>query len=108
MTKQEKLKKLLRGLSSHNDAVIKNLSALDEEVANFTAKLKAGITAQTVQEISDEFRKIERKVKPLGEAVQKLGQELEIREGNLKEQLMEAVGVLRTDLKTSRNSVSQE
>jgi len=108
MTKKEKIRKIVKGLSSPNETVLKNLSAIDEEVANFTAKLKAGITAQTVQEISDEFKKIERRIKPLGVAVQQLGQELANREGNLKEQLMEAVGILRSDLRTSRGSVSQE
>lgn len=108
MTKQEKIKKLLKGLSSPNETVIKNLSQLDEEVANFTAKLKGAITAQTVAEISDEFKKIERRVKPLSVAVQQLGKDLDAREGTLREQLMDAVGILRSDLKTSRGSVSEE
>jgi len=91
MKKREKIKKLVQGLSSFDDEVVKSIDTLNQEIADFTIKIKAGITAETLGQVKDSFKKLEKGIVPLNSAVQNLGEKLSQREEELVSQLRQSI-----------------
>jgi hypothetical protein len=99
--RKEKIRKLVEGLSSFDDEVVKSIDTLNTEIAEFTKKIKAGVTAETLDQVRSSFKKLERSVEPLNSAVTTLGENLSQREEQLLIELRDSIDGISRDIERS-------
>lgn len=107
---KEKLKKLLAGLTDFDDNISGIFTSLDQEMSRVTARLKETITAKTLEEVTAEFKSLQKAFKPLTFAFEELKKKLAERDqelrNDLKQKLEEYNQVLSQGQAATKSQVS--
>lgn len=108
LNKKIKLQKLLSTLAPFDDGVDKTFSVIDKEFADISARLKETISAKTLEQVNDEFKKLRKLFEPLLPALEKLKQGISERDKKLITHIQEKINSITTVIGDVTQSMKDE
>ena len=107
---KNKLRKLLETLSPFDNNIESTFASLDKEIADVSAKLKETITAKTLEETNEQFRKLKNtlKLEPIISAFEELKKSLTERDKKLLTYLQERLTSLSATFKDAQSMTTEE